>query len=157
MQRKQKQQFIQQFLLLCQSSMCVHQSTTMHSDAESGCAAACLQEEECTHMCHGTVVNTCWRLTQKRRNCWCWIKSLLLFLRTSWTVEPLMSFLRFWALNMVVALLSMQGQKALGFHPKYINLCYKDERISYGFGTTRGWVINNIILILGWIIPLITL
>ncbi len=28
----------------------------------------------------------------------------------------MMSLLRFWALNMVVALLSMQGQKALGFH-----------------------------------------
>ncbi len=29
----------------------------------------------------------------------------------------------FWALIVVVHLLSMQGQKALGFHQKYLNLC----------------------------------
>ncbi len=38
-----------------------------------------------------------------------------------------MSLLPFWALNAVVALLSMQGQKALGFHQKYLNLCSEDE------------------------------
>ncbi len=52
------------------------------------------------------------------------------------------------------ALLFMQGQKALGFHQKYLNLCSKDEWRSYGFGTTRGWVINDISFILGWTIPL---
>ncbi len=39
-------------------------------------------------------------------------------------------------LNLSAALLSMQGQKALGFHKKYLNLCYEDEQRSYGFGTT---------------------
>ncbi len=39
-------------------------------------------------------------------------------------------------LNVLVALLSTQGQKALGFHQKYLNLCSEDERRSYGFGTT---------------------
>ncbi len=34
------------------------------------------------------------------------------------TVEPLMSLLRFWALNLSVALPFMQGHKALGFHQK---------------------------------------
>ncbi len=51
-------------------------------------------------------------------------------------VEPLMShgpiltmsLLPFWALNVSVALLSMQGQKALGFHQKYLNLCSENER-----------------------------
>ncbi len=38
--------------------------------------------------------------------------------------------------NISVALLSMEGQKALGFHQKYLNLCYEDIRRSYGFGTT---------------------
>ncbi len=33
----------------------------------------------------------------------------------------MMWLLDFWALNMVVAFLSMQGQKALGFHQKYLN------------------------------------
>ncbi len=65
-----------------------------------------------------------------------------------------MSFLPFWALNMVVALLSMQGQKALGFHPKYLNLCSEDELRSYRFGRTWGWVINDRIFIFGWTIPL---
>ncbi len=38
------------------------------------------------------------------------------------------SFRRFLALNVVVALLSMQGQKALRFHQKYFNFCSKDQR-----------------------------
>uniref|UniRef100_A0A8C2E5G3 CBM21 domain-containing protein n=1 Tax=Cyprinus carpio TaxID=7962 RepID=A0A8C2E5G3_CYPCA len=48
----------------------------------------------------------------------------------------LMSLLPFWALNMVVTLLSMEGQKALRFHQKYLNLCFEDERRSCGFGMT---------------------
>ncbi len=106
-------------------------------------------------------------LTPKRRNYW--IKSLYLFsLRTKLfsyvhkiTFERLMSqtiltmsLLPFWALKVSVALLSMQGQKALGFHQKYFCLCSDDERRSYGFGTTWGWVINDIIFIVEWTIPL---
>ncbi len=37
---------------------------------------------------------------------------------------------------LVVALLSMQGQRALRFHPKDLNLYSEDELRSYGFGTT---------------------
>ncbi len=55
----------------------------------------------------------------------------------------MMSLLLFWALNVVVHLLSMQGQKALRFHQKYLNLCSKDERRSYRFGTTWGWVMTE--------------
>ncbi len=62
----------------------------------------------------------------------------------------------FWALKVSVVLLSMQGQKALGFHKKYINLHTEDEQGSYGFGTTWGWVINDKIVIFGWTIPLNT-
>ncbi len=40
-----------------------------------------------------------------------------------------------------------EGQRALWFHQKYLNLCSEDERRSYEFGTTWGWV-------LGWTIPL---
>ncbi len=66
---------------------------------------------------------------------------------TIWT----MPVLPFWVLNVVVALLSMQGQKALGFHKKYLNLldeqifrwCSEDERRFYDFGTTWGWVIKG--------------
>ncbi len=54
----------------------------------------------------------------------------------------LMSLLPFWALNVSVAVLSMQGQKAPGFYQKYLNLCFED-----GFGTTRGRVINDRICI----------
>ncbi len=46
----------------------------------------------------------------------------------------------FWALNLVVALLSMQpmqGQRALRFHKQYLNMCSEDERKSYKFGTTQ--------------------
>ncbi len=38
--------------------------------------------------------------------------------------------------NISVVLLSMEGQKALRFHQKYLNLCSEDERRSYGFVTT---------------------
>ncbi len=65
-------------------------------------------------------------------------------------VEPLMSLtslmrslLHFWALNVSVALLSIEGRKALGFHHKYLNLCSEDERGSYRFRTTWGWVIKK--------------
>ncbi len=34
---------------------------------------------------------------------------------------------------MVGPLLSVEGQRALGFHQKYLNLCSEDERRSYGF------------------------
>ncbi len=56
--------------------------------------------------------------------------------------------------NVSVALLSTEGQKALGFHKKYLNLCSVDEQRSYGFGMTWGWVINDRIFIFGWTIPL---
>ncbi len=59
------------------------------------------------------------------------------------------------ALNVVVTLLSMQGQKALGFHKKYLGLCSEDEQRSYGFGMILGWVINDRIFIFAWTIPLI--
>ncbi len=50
--------------------------------------------------------------------------------------------------NISVALRSMPGQKALGFHQKYLHLC------SYGFGTTWGCAINDTFLLLEWTIPL---
>ncbi len=43
--------------------------------------------------------------------------------------------LRLWALIVLVSLLSIEGQRALRFHQKYLNLCSEDEQRSYGFGT----------------------
>ncbi len=48
---------------------------------------------------------------------------------SAWTIST-MSLLPFWVLNASVALLSMQGQKALGFHQNYIHLCSVDEQRS---------------------------
>ncbi len=42
----------------------------------------------------------------------------------------------FTTLNVVVALLFLQSQKALRFHQKYLNLCSEDERKSL-------WVWND--------------
>ncbi len=50
-----------------------------------------------------------------------------------------MSLLPFRTLNMSVALLSMQGQKALRFHYNYLNLCSEDERMKIKVL----WVRNN--------------
>ncbi len=38
--------------------------------------------------------------------------------------------------NMSVVLLSTEGQRALGFHLKYLNLCSEDKRRSHGIETT---------------------
>ncbi len=59
------------------------------------------------------------------------------------------SWLHFWALIVSGPVRSMEGQKALGFHQKYLNLCSEDEQTSYGFGTTWGWAINDRIDIFG--------
>ncbi len=40
----------------------------------------------------------------------------------------MMSLLPFWALNIVVALLLMEGQRALRFPQKYLNFCSEDEQ-----------------------------
>ncbi len=48
-----------------------------------------------------------------------------------------------------------EGLRALRFKQKYLNLCSEDEQRSYGFGTTSGWVINDIIFIFGWTNPFI--
>ncbi len=95
----------------------------------------------------------------------CWITSLYLFsLRKkmilvasenySWTPDVtwtvlLIYFATFLDVGTLVVLLSMKGQRALGLHQKYLNLCSEDEQRSYGFGMTWGWVINYIIFILG--------
>ncbi len=61
----------------------------------------------------------------------------------------MMSLLPFWALNVSVVLLSKQGQKALGFLQKYLNLCSEDEQKSCGFGTVGERVINDRIVNFG--------
>ncbi len=43
-----------------------------------------------------------------------------------WTILT-MSLLPFWALNVTVLLLYMQGQKALRLHQKYLNFCSENE------------------------------
>ncbi len=71
-------------------------------------------------------------------------------------IEPLMSHGLFYRCpyyvsgpgKCTVMLLSMEGQRALRFHKKYLNLSSEDERRSYGFGMTRGRVINDRIFIL---------
>ncbi len=73
-----------------------------------------------------------------------------------WCHRLFHSLLPFWALNVVVVLLSMEGQKTLGFYQKYLNLCSEGERRSYGFGTTWGWVINDWVFIFVWTMPLKT-
>ncbi len=98
---------------------CWHMSR--RSDVEPRCAAPCFQAEEWTRMRRGTLVNACWNY--------------------GWTTDVMynvlmMFLLPFGALNMVVAMLSMQGQKALGFHQKYLKVtqilkyCSKTVRFS---------------------------
>ncbi len=90
-----------------------------------------------TPICYCGDISMSWNVTLNETNCW-----------TEWTILTV-SLLSFWALIVSVVLLSMQGQKALKFHQKYLNLCSKDEWRSYEFGTTWGWVINARIFIFG--------
>ncbi len=46
------------------------------------------------------------------------------------------------------------GSENSDFIKNFLHLCSEDERTSYWFGTTWGWVINNRIFIFGWTIPL---
>ncbi len=57
--------------------------------------------------------------------------------------------------NVVVALLSMDGHRALGFNKKNLNFCSEDERMSYRFGTSWGRVIKDRIFFFWWTISLI--
>ncbi len=109
--------------------------------------------------CIGVHSSAC---KQGTAHAFCFLCTQIIFVASknySWTTDVkwtilTMSLLPFWALNVSVALLSMEGQKALGFHPKYLNLCSEYEQRTYGFGTTWGWVINDRIYIFGWTIPL---
>ncbi len=78
-----------------------------------------------------------------------WLKESALWW-LSWALQQLtVTLLPFWALNVVVVLLSMQGQKALGF--KNVLICVlKINKKVLRFGTTWAWVINDRILIFGW-------
>ncbi len=78
------------------------------------------------------------------------------------TVEPLMLHGLFYQSpcyvsghgNFSVVLLSMEGLRVLRFKQKHLNLCSDNERRSYGFGTTSGWVIYDNIFIFGQTNPL---
>ncbi len=60
---------------------------------------------------------------------------------------------QFLSLDRVRILTVWKGQRALGMHQKCLNLCSEDERKSYRFGTTWGWVINDRIFSFVWTVP----
>ncbi len=62
----------------------------------------------------------------------------------SWTILT-MFLLCFWGLNVSVALRSLQGQKALEFHQKYLKLCSEDEQMTYESGTAWRRVVKGIV------------
>ncbi len=66
------------------------------------------------------------------------------------------SFVKWWLnpwCHIAVALLSVEGQRALVFHQKYLNLWSKDERRPHEFVLTWGEYLNDRIFIFGWTIP----
>ncbi len=69
----------------------------------------------------------------------------------TWTILP-MSLLRFWTWERCSCVVVYGGSESSRI--SYLNLCSKDERRSYRFETTWGWVINYRISIFGWTIPL---
>ncbi len=71
----------------------------------------------------------------------------------TWTVLP-MYLLRFWTWEHFSCFAVYGGSDRSPISSKYHNMCSGDERRLYGFGTTWGWVINDIHFILGWTNPL---
>ncbi len=113
------------------------------------------------HTC-GSLVNAR-RLTRMRRNCW--IKMYFAHKKYSHTFIKLR--LNYWCymdyfINVFITFLGLEHVSSvavcrvrkLWFHQKYLNLCSEDEQRSYGFGTTWGSVINDIISVFGWTILL---
>ncbi len=74
----------------------------------------------------------------------------------TWTIFP-MSLLRFWTWEHFSCVAVYGGSESSWILSKISYLCSEDERRSYRFGTTWGWVINDRIFIFGWTIPLMTL
>ncbi len=145
---------------------------SLRSDVELGCTAVCLQAEECTVLHTHASWYCCEResktdteekkllnkviifvfFVHKTYSC-CFINlKLNHWCHMDYFNGVFTTFLGLECGNSVAVY--MQGQKALGFHKKYLNLCSEDERRCYGFGTTWGWVINDRIVIFGWTIPL---
>ncbi len=138
--------FIQQCLLFCVSLrrafMTVPRRTQVHFSACKQVSWYSCQRASKTNTEEKTLMNKIFIFvffthTEKRS-----FITLRLNTDATWTILT-MSLLPFWVLNVSVVLQSMQGKKALGFYQKYLNLCSKDERGSYGFGMTWGWVINH--------------
>ncbi len=105
-------------------------------------------------------------LSPKRRNRWIIVvffahkkysRNFVKLWLNHWCHILTTSLLHFRALIVVVPLLSMEGQRTLGIHKKYLNLCFEDEQRSYGFGKTWRRVINDRIIIFGWTNPSFTL
>ncbi len=123
--------------------MCVHYSASKQATAHPGS----MSEHQLLHHTHASWYSHEHVVKTAMQNCG-WTTYV------TWTILT-MSSLSSWALNMVVAFLSMQGQKTLWFHQKYLNLWSKVEQRSEGFGTTLGWVINyGIFIFWGKFIPL---
>ncbi len=149
--KKKKKDFIWQFLRFC-VILCL-QTSAAHLGSMS--ERRLLRQQHHTHalwMCkdwHGR--EKLFIKVKKKLNCAhkTFSRSIIKWLMNHWChmvyfIDVLI--LRFWLLNVSVALLSVQGQKALRFHQKYLI-----ER-SYGFGMTWGWVIKDRIFIFGWTI-----
>ncbi len=75
---------------------------------------------------------------------------VILRLNVTWIIFPI-SFLDVDRVNYIAV---HGGSESSQNASKNLNLCSEDERRSYGFGMTWGWVINDIIFILGWSNPL---
>ncbi len=104
------------------------------SDVEPDCTATCLQREQCTRMRCGTVLNAKSIVVSSANYGWT--------TDITWTIL-MMSLLPFWALNVSVAFLYMQGQKALRFHQKYLNCFLKMNEglrvLERHEGVSHGW------------------
>ncbi len=71
----------------------------------------------------------------------------------TWIILPI-SLLRFWTWEHFSCVAVYGGSESSQIKTKTSNLCSENERRSYGFGMTSGWVINDITFIFGWTNPL---
>ncbi len=138
------------------SSRCVFSIITLCVQHHTGSGSALVPPHACIMYCREHTSTRETKMWNTIINFVCFVQKLFSWLRKI-TVVPLMLYGLFYRSpcyvsghgNISVVLLSMEGLGALRFKQKHLNLCSDDEPRSYGFGTTSGCVINDIIFYFG--------
>ncbi len=137
--------FIQQFIFFSVNLQCTFMTVPRHLRVHSYAPASAAS--------HACVVILLWMAEDRREELLNKVIIFVFFVHKKFSLGFIKLRLNRWchidyfnnvlttflALKVLVVLLSMEGQKALGFHQKYLNLCSEDERRSCHMGVSNYW------------------